>query len=715
MHLKSKLMNLSQTELNWLPWFGKTGKFAMWWSCYLNRSHYSAVEKTFDGIATTRTRILMHWTNTQWEHLANLADFLSRDFANPNSAALLDKKAHMPDISEIFIIDHTGQVMASTFANSIGKRDLLPAAVNAGLQQPFLHGPYKDAATLAIKASSSKFHDEVTLMFYQPIHKEGKSIGCVCARVPNDVIGDLIQREAGHIFQESGDNYLFMVKPQFDPSIQPGTALSRSRFEDQSFTLGDNLKQGIPTKWGTVQVERHTELELRFSDPATGQLHPGVRETIAKGKNLFVTYPGYSDYRHIPVIGKGVTFQLPGSPDLWGMMCEADLEEVYRKRSLNFQLMRLFIGIILGLWTVNLSLGAISGISFIQTQIITACLTALTAVAFYKLGSNRIATRIDEMSEVIRTIAEGEGNLKQRLELERLNIDETGNLAKWINSFIDNLDGIVGHVIVATDDVRHTNDSMLGKNRDAMNISKEVLDAIQGMLKSMEMQIQEINSAENTADSMRTAMQQVVENTRLQFQLVQSKTDEIRKTIESSSHTIQNLNNRAAEIGKVVNVINDIASQTNLLALNAAIEAARAGEEGRGFAVVADEVRKLAERTSKATKDIRLMIESVQTEAKGAVSIMEDGMQGVEEGLRLAQETASDNKDMHDIVAKLFQTIHAVSESSYEQSNSAKMLSSVTSKMKHSVETLSRSGDQVRITASKLHKLTGQFQVSSRL
>lgn len=618
-------------------------------------------------------------------------------------------------MSELFVIDDSGKVTASTCPDRTGKRDLPAAAVSAGLKQPFLHGPYEDAATLAIKASSSKFHDEVTLMFYHPILKDGKYIGCVCGRVPNDVMGDLIQREAGHIFQESGDNYLFMVNSRFDQSIQPGTALSRSRFEDHTFSLGDNLKQGIPTDWGTVRVQCHTELELRFTDPATGQLHPGVRETIAKGENLFVTYPGYSDYRHIPVIGKGVTFRLPGSPDLWGMMCEADLEEVYRKRSINYQLMRLFMGIILGLWGIHLALGAITGISFIETQLITAVIAAFTAVAFYRFGSNRFATRVTEMTEVIRTIAEGEGNLKQRLELERLTIDETGDMGKWINSFIDNLDGIVGNVIAATEDVRQTNDSMLGKNRDAMHTSQEVLEATQSMLGSMEIQIQEINSAANTADDMRTAMQQVVDNTRSQFQLVKTKTNEIRDTIESSSLTIRKLNNRTEEIGEIVKVINEIANQTNLLALNAAIEAARAGEAGRGFAVVADEVRKLAERTTKATTDIRLMIENVQSEAKGAVSIMENGMQGVEEGLRLAQETASDNKDMHDIVDKLFQTIHAVSESSYEHSDSARKVAGVTSKMKHSVEALNRSGDQVRITAGKLHRLTGQFQVSARL
>ena len=49
-----------------------------------------------------------------------------------------------------------------------------------------------------------------------------------------------------------------------------------------------------------------------------------MRETIRRGANLFVTYPGYSDYRHVPVVGKGVTFQLPGSPDRWGMIATTD-------------------------------------------------------------------------------------------------------------------------------------------------------------------------------------------------------------------------------------------------------------------------------------------------------------------------------------------------------------------------------------------------------
>jgi len=93
-----------------------------------------------------------------------------------------------------------------------------------------------------------------------------------------------------------------------------------------------------------------------------------------------------------------------------------------------------------------------------------------------------------------------------------------------------------------------------------------------------------------------------------------AKLSALTQHIDNNNQSVQSLQNRADEIGEIVNLIKDIAEQTNLLSLNAAIEAARAGEHGRGFAVVADEVRKLAERTQKATGEINISIQTLQQE-----------------------------------------------------------------------------------------------------
>jgi len=334
----SPTMSLSHKELHWLPWFGRNGKLALRWSCLLNRHRHDAMAQIFGSLAANRVDILQRWAAGQWAQLETLAQ-QCRSSEQPQPL-LARRKQLAPDFSELFIVDAGGVVLASTAAQRCGQRLSQPAALQRGLRQRFLHGPYNDTVTEQLGPSTSRFHDEVTLMFYLPLDGGNR---CLCGRVPNDVLGDLIQREAGHIFRDSGDNYLFMAKPVFDPGVVPGTALSRSRFEDKTFSLGDNLKDGVATPFGSVRVQKHTELELRFNDPSSGQLHPGVRETIRCGENTFVGYPGYADYRYIPVVGRGVTFQLPGSDDTWGMMCEADLEEVYRSRPLGYRLTRLYL------------------------------------------------------------------------------------------------------------------------------------------------------------------------------------------------------------------------------------------------------------------------------------------------------------------------------------------------------------------------------------
>lgn len=713
MMLQSERMQLSGSERSWLDWFGSNGKLSLGWSCWLNRSRYALMEQAFESIANARIRIMHQWVESQWRNLQGVAARLEQ--ADSDAETVLPRqRQRLKDCSELFLVDGAGEVLASTYTAHVGQRDLDAKALQAGLAEPFLHGPYLDRLTERIGPSSSKFHDSVTLMFYLPVTLASGEPGCLCARYPNDVLSDLIQREAGHIFTESGDNYLFMVKSKFDPSIAPGTALSRSRFEDDTFSHGENLKSGIHTDYGVVRVREQTEFEIRFTDPATGQLHPGVRETIKNGSNLFVTYPGYSDYRHIPVIGKGVTFTLKGSPDTWGMMCEADLEEVYRFRSVTFTMMRLYIMAVVLAFTGNGLLHAYTSLPLWQVNLATAAMLLVTGLIFKAKGPRRLARRIGKMTEMIYTIAEGGGNLRQRLDTRRLAADETGDLGRWTNSFIDNLDSIVGEVIGAARDVKSNSDQMLDRNEEAHHTTKTVSDSIEQMLQLIENQIGEISNASSTADQMKRTMDEVVAAAREQLTAVKTGTQSIRGVVENSAKTIHSLNNQTTEIASMVSMIGGITEQTNLLALNAAIEAARAGEHGRGFSVVADEVRSLAARTSKVADEISEKILSIQAESQQAASYMETSIEEVDRGLRLAEASSSDNSELHDIVANMFNAIQHIEQSSRQSGERVREVADSSGAMAQVYRVLRGSSDRLQNTAVTLHQLVDSFQVSTR-
>jgi methyl-accepting chemotaxis protein len=111
--------------------------------------------------------------------------------------------------------------------------------------------------------------------------------------------------------------------------------------------------------------------------------------------------------------------------------------------------------------------------------------------------------------------------------------------------------------------------------------------------------------------------------------------------MDETSTTVRTLNNVAAKVGEIVNLIRGIAEQTNLLALNATIEAARAGEAGRGFAVVAQEVKALATQTARATEEIETQVATMQQAASGTSTSIESFVGVVQRINALSQEVAS--------------------------------------------------------------------------
>ncbi len=705
--MKSRDMNLTPDERKWLPWRGANGKLSLGWSCFVNTSRYPAVERTFQSIADARVQALTTWAMEQWQFLQKLADEVADAWPPTKAHDMLElRRGHAPDFSELFLVDVSGQLLASSHPDRKGAvSGVNPNALKSGIAERFLHGPYVDPVTLPLGPSTSRFHDAVTVMFYQPVQHADQALGCLCGRVPNDVLGDLIQREAGHVYPESGDNYLFMVDSRFDPSIAQGIALSRSRFEDDTFSFGENLKGGVRTDWGTVTVQRHTEFEVRFTDPATKELHPGVRETITKGANLFVEYPGYSDYRHIPVIGSGVTLQLPGSPDTWGMMCEGDLEEVYRSRSLDYQVLTGMIPAVFLPPTIMLALGLIGMPA--PLSILPAMLTAIVCMVwFYRKVPKIFADRLQVMSGIMLDVAECGASLSTRLDTSRMGNDETTQISRWINNLLDKLEGIVKKNTSETEKAREAESAAEMSRQQTEDARKGMLQAaavIDGVAKRLSFSSEQLaaqveqasrgaeeqkNRTGETATAMEEMNATVLEVAKNASQAAEASDQARTKAVDGATvvsasveaiNTVQakaqemksnldQLGRQAEQIGKIMTVIEDIADQTNLLALNAAIEAARAGDAGRGFAVVADEVRKLAEKTMHATKEVGEAIAAIQQGTQANIQGMDQSVGAIEEATRLVNQSGDALREILALAEQAADQVRSIATAAEQQS-----------------------------------------------
>ncbi|MGF1681422.1 methyl-accepting chemotaxis protein [Photobacterium minamisatsumaniensis] len=703
-------MNLTDREKRWLPWFGKTGKIAMQRAWRLNRSRRDDLAQAFDSIANTRVNLLKTWAQNQWGFINDAALYLESKSENSRQDTLARLLKRGTDFSELFITNVNGEIIHSSYVKQIGHSVSCHKAHKNGLKEAYLHGPYLDKTTLQIGPSSSTFHDEVTLMFYLPLTENSIITGCLCGRVPNDVIGDIIQREAGHIYNESGDNYLFMVNAYHDTSIKPGVALSRSRFEDNSFSHGDNLKQGIETQWGTVRIKAHTEFEIMFTDPATNELHPGVRETIRNGSNLFIDYPGYSDYRHIPVIGKGVTFSLPGSPDRWGMMCESDLEEVYRHRSLRYSLTQKYLSCLL--LSTGLPFALTLGFNLsLPLQLLAFGVTAiLSSILFHQFGASPIAQGLKEMTQVMHVLAEGNGNLTQRLNAKDFKPDESGDLGRWTNSFIDNLEGTVTELLFATEEVKQVSESMFRRSQTLSSTSQETSIAIEAMLTLSQHQTDQIEGASDSAQDIDTSMQQAVESAESEYHQALENAASIKSIVKTSASSVNDVNHEMAKINDIASMITAITDQTNLLALNAAIEAARAGEHGRGFSVVADEVRILADRTSQAANHIGDIMKELHQRSATAVTHMEQGLINVEQST-ITVDYAKRSEGLHQSVSGLFTTINQLAENSQKHRETADGAKYTTEQLVVASQQLSRRNTLLKNSLQRLDQLTNRFEL----
>ncbi len=232
---------------------------------------------------------------------------------------------------------------------------------------------------------------------------------------------------------------------------------------------------------------------------------------------------------------------------------------------------------------------------FLFTIFLLLILTFLTFLLLKRI----ILTRLETMNKRFLDIAQGDGDLRSRIEVK--SCDEIGNLGQSFNLFIEKLESMISKIKQALEHLKSASDNVNQMAKELQNRSQEESASFESISASVQSTAVDCQSATQKSDSAQKSATLSDSDMKLVIE-VMSSLEESSKQMASSTE-----------------LITDIAEQTNLLALNAAIEAARAGEYGKGFAVVADEVRKLAEKSAISAKEINdLISKSINSISQGA-------------------------------------------------------------------------------------------------
>jgi methyl-accepting chemotaxis protein len=358
---------------------------------------------------------------------------------------------------------------------------------------------------------------------------------------------------------------------------------------------------------------------------------------------------------------------------------------------------------------------------------------------------NNLVAYLREMASVSMAVAEGDLTVEV---VPRSKRDTLGNafmrMSHGLQEIVRTTRDSAGQVSAGSNQVAGAADESAKVSVQASSAIEEVTSTmhemsinVQNVVKNTQVQASSVAETSASIDQMVTSIQRVADTAKVLLDIANRSREEVvvgiqtmekttdglnrtNKAIQSSAEIINVLGHRADDIGRIIEVIDDLAEQTNLLALNAAIEAARAGEHGLGFAVVADEVRKLAEKSTQSTKEIADLIQSIQREARQAVENMDRSTRIVEEGLSLGNDLGTALHKISNVVTEVYKFSQEIGAATNEQSVGSSQIAKATSRLTEITQEINSaveeqaSGAQAVVRAmDKMRELVQQSASSS--
>ncbi|PCH97202.1 MAG: methyl-accepting chemotaxis protein [Gammaproteobacteria bacterium] len=345
-----------------------------------------------------------------------------------------------------------------------------------------------------------------------------------------------------------------------------------------------------------------------------------------------------------------------------------------------------------------------------QTTIIAiiSIIIAIVIARFTLISITRPLSRVNDMLNIVSS-----GDLSRKLD--ESGQDEFALLSKNCNLLIDSLRNLIEGIV-------NRSSQLAAAAEQTSAVTAESTKAIEEQRSQVEQAASATTEMSSTAQSVLASANEALgeikhadeeaERVKIISARNRQTIEQLASEVDDASQVINQLQQDSASIGGILDVIRGIAEQTNLLALNAAIEAARAGEQGRGFAVVADEVRTLASRTQESTSEIQTMIESLQTGAGKAVTVMDTGKAKAADCVSQSEEADKALETITHAVHEAFDRSSQIATAAEEQSVVAHEISVNLESIVAIAEQTTAGSQQTAASSSEVAKLSEELQQS---